>query len=71
MNVRLDLFAKESGDPALPPLSDALVESVLGGGQGAVPGGRASREFVEALVRAAGEPKAHGPGQALEPLNPR
>jgi hypothetical protein len=27
MNVRLDIFAKESGDPALPPLSDALARA--------------------------------------------
>lgn len=70
--ARLDRFAKESGNPALPGLADALVASALAEGAGAGPGGGSSREFVEALIDAAQGPKSRSPApEALGPLNPR
>jgi hypothetical protein len=70
--ARLDCFAKESGDPALPGLADALVTSALGEGGSADPGGGSSRAFVEALIHAAQEPKSKKPSLgSLGPLNPR
>jgi hypothetical protein len=69
--ARLDRFAQESGDAALTQLADELVESALATGQGAGAGGHA-QAFVEALVRAARQPKAAGEvPEGLGPLNPR
>jgi BatD DUF11 like domain len=71
--ARLDRFAKESGDPALPGLADALVVSALGEGGSAGPSdGSSPRGFVEALIQAETKGKSKTPAlQALEPLNPR
>ena len=71
--ARLDRFAKESGDPALPGLADALVVSALAEGGSAGPSdGSSSRRFVEALIHTETKAKSKSPAlQALEPLNPR
>jgi len=67
--ARLDRFARESGDPALPGLADALVEAVLTPGSDR--NDDLARHFLQALLGAVRRPtRAAMPSRGLEPLNP-
>jgi hypothetical protein len=67
--ARLDRFVQESGDPALPGLATALVDSALAAQPGAPSG--APQGFVEAFVRAVRQYEAtRRAPEALGPLNP-
>jgi hypothetical protein len=69
--ARLDRFAQASGDPALPGLAAAVIESALADPSGPTADG-AAEGFVQALSRAAARPHgAGGNGNGLRPLNPR
>jgi hypothetical protein len=69
--ARLDLLARKSADPTLPPLADAVVTCVLQGAEETVPvesGEKYVRGLVEAARRATRPPRSP---DALGPLNPR
>jgi hypothetical protein len=66
--ARLDRYSEESGDPELPALARALVDSAIASGEdGTSPTGLA---FSHAVARAARRPVARPPAGSLEPLNP-
>jgi hypothetical protein len=69
--ARLDVVARSGGDPALPPLADAVVTCVLQGLPEPVPVESGER-FVRGLVEAArrSTKRRRSPG-SLGPLNPR
>jgi hypothetical protein len=66
--ARLDRYSEQSGDPELPALARALVDSAIASGDDGA--SRTALAFSHALVRAARRPAARPPAGSLEPLNP-